>query len=612
MTLLDESGVSPPEAARSSDPVAVAVRLRPPVRAGVTERFASTDPPKGWDLAAHPRLARILRSRKFQFALIVPNQVIFWLVISLGLLGTVVPGLNFGTAITWYIWFCLVFVLMVVVGRAWCVMCPFGGFAEWVQRRAFWTRSQRRLGLGRKLPEPIARYGFLLSVGMFLLLTWIEEYFNIAGPGGPWATSFMVLGIVGGALVFFLVFERRTFCRYFCPLTALIGTVGAMGSAAGFRTRDRELCLDCKTKDCMRGGVNGYGCPWYTWPGSADSNLACGLCSECFKGCPEGNIGFYLQPPLTSVVAPKRRRADVAWAVAVLWGLVIFQQVNATNVYASVDGWLNRLMGLAYPNPVDYVGIIAAVALLMAGIVKVAERLLARRDLGAASSANLAPFPAPAVDVLTRSASGHAGSHPAGTSLSSSLTLASSASLTSGSTPGTLTRSGSSFGDGSDSSVGDGSVGVGAGRGSGSAGVQGAPSDAGFISRKSPFRSYFLPLMYGFIPVVGADYFARQLPKFFKHALRIVPAVGHLFGAGSTSWTLYNTRMLSNAGIVDVQVAVIALGMLASMWASWRISGRELVTISRHPAAARAVAVALPLACGVAAAVLYVIMHAAS
>jgi len=600
MTLLDESGVSPPEAARSSDPVAVAVRLRLPVRAGVTERFVSTDPPKGWDLAAHPRLARILRSRKFQFALIVPNQIIFWLVIFLGLLGTVVPGLNFGTAITWYIWFCLVFVLMVVVGRAWCVMCPFGGFAEWVQRRAFWTRSQRRLGLGRKLPEPIARYGFLLSVGMFLLLTWIEEYFNIAGPGGPWATSFMVLGIVGGALVFFLVFERRTFCRYFCPLTALIGTVGAMGSAAGFRTRDRQLCLDCKTKDCMRGGVNGYGCPWYTWPGSADSNLACGLCSECFKGCPEGNIGFYLQPPLTSVVAPKRRRADVAWAVAVLWGLVVFQQVNATNVYASVDGWLNKLTGLAYPNPVDYLGIIALVALVMAGIVKGAERLLARSDLSAASSANLAPFPAPAVDVLARSApaSEHAGPLTPGTSLTSGLSLTSTASLVSDFSTGTLAM--------------PGGVGVDATGGSGIAGVQGAPPDAGFITRNSPFRSYFLPLMYGLIPVVGADYFARQLPKFFKHALRIVPAVGHLFGAGSTSSALYNTRILSNAGIVEVQVVVIALGTLASMWASWRISGRELVTISRHPAAARAVAVALPLACGVAAAVLYVIMHAAS
>ncbi len=586
MTLLDETGVSSPDAALPADPVKVAIRLRPPVRSGITERFGPTDPQRGWDIAAHPKIARILSNRKFQFALILPNQIIFWLVIFLGILGTVVPGLNFGTAITWYIWFCLVFVLMVAVGRAWCVMCPFGGFGEWVQRRAFWKRTQHRLGLGRKLPEPIARYGFLLSVVSFLLLTWIEEYFNIAGPGGPWATSFMVLGIVGGALLFFLVFERRTFCRYFCPLTALIGTAGATGSVAGFRTRDRQVCLDCKTKECMRGGVNGYGCPWYTWPGSADSNLACGLCSECYKGCPEGNIGLYLQKPLTSVIAPTRRRADVAWAVAVLWGLVIFQQVNATNVYADVDNWLNKGMGLAYPNPIDYIGIIGVVALLMAGIVKGVERLLARRDLEP-PDVNRAPYPSPSAHPILSS----------GPVLTPGVSLASGVSIASG-IPAAPAMA----------LAGGGSTALATWAGSGSDG----PGSSTFVSRTSRFRMYFLPLMYGLIPVVAADYFARQLPKFFKHASRIVPAVGHLFGAGSTSSSLYSTRLLSNPGIVEVQLAVIALGMVASMWASWRISGRELVGISRNAAAARAVALALPLACGVAAGILYVIMHAAS
>jgi hypothetical protein len=496
--------------------------------------------------------------------MILPNQIIFWLVIVLGLLGTVVPGLNFGTAITWYIWFCLVFVMMVVVGRAWCVMCPFGGFAEWIQRRAFWRRTQHRLGLGKKLPEPIARYGFLLSVGSFLLLTWIEEYFNIAGPGSPMATSFMVLGIVASALLFFLVFERRTFCRYFCPLTALIGTVGAMGSVAGFRTRDREVCLSCATKDCMRGGVNGYGCPWYTWPGSADSNLACGLCSECYKGCPEGNIGLFLQKPMTSVVAPTRRRVDVAWAVAVLWGLVVFQQVNATSLYASVDTWLNRVTGLAYPNPIDYLGIIALVALGTAGFVKVAQIYLVN------SGQSVSP---------TIEQTSLAGTPSHGLSLPTSRGSGAEA----------------------DSAVGGAFLGAVA-----------LKSSESFVTKKSTFRLYFLPLMYGLIPVVGADYFARQLPKFFKHASRIIPDVGNLFGDGSVHSRLYSTRLLSNPGIVDVQVTVVLLGMLASIWATRKITHRELLPVSQRPIATRIVTLALPLACGIFAAALYIIMHAAS
>jgi polyferredoxin len=542
MTILapPDQQAATPRAPGLPDPIPVALHLRPPKREGAEARFAGTDPPKGWDVSRHPRVARLLRSRRLQFFLILPNQIVFWLVIFLGLLGTVVPGLNFGTAITWYIWFCLVFVMMVVVGRAWCAMCPFGGFAEWVQRRTFWQRTQRTLGLGRKLPEPIARYGLLISVGSFLLLTWIEEFFNIAGPGNPWDTSYMVLGIVASALLFFLVFERRTFCRYACPLSALIGTVGAMGSAAGFRTRDREVCLSCATKDCMRGGEEGYGCPWYTWPGSADSNLTCGLCSECYKACPSENVGFFLQPPLTSVIAPKRRRADVAWAVALLWGLVVFQQVNATNGYAVLDAWLNRATHLGYPNPIDYLGIIAVVALAFAGIAWGMSRLLGRDP---------SPSTGQVRGVL-----------------------------------GTLLPTGSAVG---------------------------SPSGA-FVDRPSRFRSFFVPLAYGMIPVVGADYFARQLPKFFKHASRIVPAIGAWFGEGSTHSSLYHLRLLSNPGIVAVQVAVIALGTLGSAWATWKIAQRDLAPVSSHPAATRYASVGVAIALGVAAGFLYVIMHAAS
>ncbi len=520
------------ERAAKPDPLSVAVRLQPTRRAGLEERFALTDPEPGLEVTRNPHIARLVRNRKFQFLLIVPNQVVFWTVIFVGIAGTAIPGLNFGAAITWYVWFCLVFVMMVVVGRAWCAMCPFGGFAEWVQRRTFWGRTQKALGLGRKFPEPLARLGFLIPVASFLLLTWIEEFFNIAGPGNPADTSWMVVGIVSSALLFFLVFERRTFCRYVCPLTTLIGTVGSMGSVAGFRTKDREVCLSCRTKDCMRGGDDGYGCPWYTWPGSADSNLSCGLCSECFKSCPEGNVGLFLQRPLTSVVAPRRRRADVAWGIAVLWGLVVYQQFNATNVFASIDGWLNRNMLFPhYPNPVDYAGVIAAGTAVLAGIAWLFSRGFGRAE-----------------------------ATPAGVA-----------------------------------AIGTGT----AGRDS-------------FVDRTSRFRSFFVPLTYGLIPVVGADYFARQLPKFFKHATRVVPAVAHIAGFSSANSTLYGFHILSDGWIVVVQVGVIVAGTAAAAWTTWRIANRELVPVSRSAVGIRLASLGVVLACGATASVLYVLMHAAS
>ncbi|MHB1790105.1 MAG: 4Fe-4S binding protein [Acidimicrobiales bacterium] len=517
-----DTSTSAPVEGSPPDPIAVAVHLRPQVRSGMQDRFAPSDPARGLDVTRNSLVARLVRNRHFQFFLILPNQIVFWAVIFIGILGTTVPGLNFGAAITWYIWFCLVFVMMVVVGRAWCSMCPFGGFGEWVQRHTFWNRSERSIGLGLKFPEPLARIGFLIPVVSFLLLTWLGEFFNNAGPGNPAATSFMVLGIVGSALAFFLVFERRTFCRYICPLTTLIGTVGSMGTVAGFRTRDRDICLKCETKDCMRGGEHGYGCPWYTWPGSADSNLYCGLCSECYKACPHDNVGLYLQKPLTSVVAPNRRRIDVAWGIALLWGLVLYQQVNALSIFGSLDTRLNNAIAFPhYPDPVGYLGIIALLALATAGAVWIIAKLLARRDLD-----------------LT--------------------------------TPGT------------------------------------------FLERGSRFRTFFAPIAYGLIPVIGADYFARQLPKFFKHSTRLVPSVQHVFGASGTQSKLYTLRLLTNPRIVVVQVSVIALGTLAALWTTWRITNRELVPVSRNGVAIRVVTLGLVLVCGLAAGVLYVLMHAAS
>ena len=513
---------TPQAPAAARDPVPITLRLRPPHRDGLQERFGPSDPERGWDLTRNPRIAKLLKDRRFQFLLILPNQIMFWTVIIVGLAGTADPGLNFGTAITWYVWFCLVFMLMVVVGRAWCVMCPFGGFADWIQRRTFWRRTQQTLGLGLKFPEPLARFGFILPVATFLLLTWIEEFFNIAGPGHPSATSWMVVGIVGSALVFFLVFERRTFCRYLCPLTSLIGSVGSMGTVAGFRTKDRDVCLTCQTKDCMRGGENGFGCPWYTWPGSADSNLYCGLCSECYKSCPSGNIGLYLQKPLTSVIQPTRRRADVAWAIALLWGLVVYQQLNAFGWYSSLDGKLNSMLHFPqYPDPVAYLGIIGGVALVIAGIAWAIGKLFARRDI-------------------------------------------------SFSRPGR------------------------------------------FQDKQSQFRAFFVPLTYGLIPVVGADYFARQLPKFFQHATRVVPAVQHMVGArASANSTLYKLNLLTDPRIVAVQVGVIALGTLAALWSTWKISGRDLRPVSRGGIGVRAASLTVVLACGVLAGVLYVLMNAA-
>jgi polyferredoxin len=512
------------EAARpagATDPISVAVRLRPPHREGLEERFTATDPAPTWELTRRPWLARAFASRWFQLAVAGPVTAVFLAIIVSGLVGTSDPTLNF-TAITWYVWFCLVFVTLVAAGRAWCAVCPFGAIGDWFGAQPVFQRFQKAVRLGRPVPDVLARYGFLLSIATFIGLTWIEEFFNVGGPGAPHDTSLLIGGLVLFAAGTFLVFERRSYCRYFCPLTALEGAIGGMGAAAGFRTKDREVCLTCTTKDCMRGGEHGRGCPWYTWPGSAESNLSCAMCGECYKSCPNDNVGLFAQRPMTSVVAPSRRRFDVAIAVLALWGMVLFQQVNATNAYTNLDDKLNSWMGFAhYPNPVDYIGLVALLAAVTAVPVWAISRRYARPG---------ATFPS---------------------------------------------------------------------------------SGTGMLERNSRFRTYLLPLAYGLVPVVAADYFARQLPKFFTFISTALPSIGHPFGMGSTHSSLYNTNLLSGNSIVIAELVVMALGTCAAAWATWRIAGRDLAAVSTNASAVKVASTGFAVACGLAAAYLYVLMHAA-
>ena len=217
----------------------------------------------------------------------------------------------------------------------------------------------------------------------FGLLTWLEEYFQVSDSTSPMRTSWTVIGIIFFALVAFLTLERRSFCRYLCPLGGLIGVLGAGAPLIGFRSRDRRVCRQCTTKDCLRGNDRAYGCPWFNWPGGTDSNINCGLCGECFRACPSGNIGLFVDTPLAGLIRPRDRRADVAWTVAILAGIMAHQHLATTPVYETVDTWANNVMGLPHgPNPFLYLLLSALCTMLLAAPAAVAREMLYRRPPG--------------------------------------------------------------------------------------------------------------------------------------------------------------------------------------------------------------------------------------
>ena len=354
---------------------------------GVADRGdAPDDRPAGYDLTRIPAVAWWLRRRSWQFQLILPNQILFWVVIVVGFAGATGFDDNFATTITWFVWFSLVFVLILLTGRGWCAVCPFGGLAEWLQRGRPWHRDGTAgpgVGRGRPAPARLARYGYATTAVTFGVLTWVEEYYGVSDDESPVRTSWTVIGIIVFAVAVFLALERRSFCRYLCPLGGLIGVLGAGAPVTGFRTRDRAVCRTCTTKECLRGSERAYGCPWFNWPGSSETGINCGLCGECFRSCSSDNVGLFVEKPLAGLTRRQVRRADVAWTVAVLAGVMVHQHLHETAWWESLDGAVNGWTGFPHgPDPLLFVLLTAAYTGVLLLPAWAARRLFYRRPRG--------------------------------------------------------------------------------------------------------------------------------------------------------------------------------------------------------------------------------------
>jgi len=90
----------------------------------------------------------------------------------------------------------------------------------------------------------------------------------------------VVVILVGVVLAVVL---SRAWCRYLCPLGALL-TIGNRVSVFGLRRRQEK---------CSRCGKYPRECRTYTTPGTAD----CVMCGDCVEGCPNGAISFGLRSP---------------------------------------------------------------------------------------------------------------------------------------------------------------------------------------------------------------------------------------------------------------------------------------------------------------------------
>jgi len=281
-----------------------------------------------------PWLQRLVTAPAFQPATQIPLLFLFGIILLLGLVDTAVSGRNLATKLTWTIWWAGIIFTFVLVGRLWCLMCPVGAVNEWASRVARPTRQW---------PKPLRN--LWIANGTFVLLTWADVQLGVVRD--PRVTAWIILLLLIGAAMTGLFFQRRTFCRYLCPITGLIG-IYSMMAPLELRAQRCETCQTHKEKECFIGGAANVGCPMFERLWEMDSNAYCNLCFECVKGCTKDNLVLRVRAFGKDLWEASRRHLDEAALAIVLAGASLFLTAEM------VQPWHDALEGLAGWMPLHF------------------------------------------------------------------------------------------------------------------------------------------------------------------------------------------------------------------------------------------------------------------
>jgi len=294
----------------------------------------------GWriELTRIPLLKRLLRWRGFQPVLMLVTLFGFVLAVMTGLFGTPVGSKNFAIVFVWIVWWALLKIVLVpLTGRLWCTMCPIPAPGEWLQRRGIVVKPRDKpLSLGRKWPRKLDNV-WLQNLGLLVVTTFSPVILTL-----PSITGIVLLAFIVMAVVLSLVFERRVFCRYFCPVGGFVGLYSLV-SPLELRVKDTEVCRNHREKECYLGGAEGYGCPWMVKPWRLRRNAYCGLCAECLKSCPKDNVAVNLRPfGLDLLVKAGRGLGEAYNALIMLTCALIYSAI-----FLGPWGWLKDWAGVS-------------------------------------------------------------------------------------------------------------------------------------------------------------------------------------------------------------------------------------------------------------------------
>ena len=223
----------------------------------------------------------------------------------------------------WAWWWPVYLFLFAFVGRLWCAVCPFMITGEWVRTLSLWIWPRQLLPWPTKWMNKSGAW--VLFIGFVAIYLW-EHLWDL--PHTAYLSAWLLVIIAAGAVLGSVIYERRLWCRYLCPIGGMNGMFAKL-SMLEVRSTQQVCGSQCSTFGCYKGGgatpvtfadalsTEGQatgGCPLYSHPAQLQDNRDCVLCMTCLKACPNRSVQLNLRFPAADLLENHRG----FWAEAAL------------------------------------------------------------------------------------------------------------------------------------------------------------------------------------------------------------------------------------------------------------------------------------------------------
>jgi polyferredoxin len=321
--------------------------------------------PKGFDLLTIPAVRAMMNSKYFPKIFQIPIAAVFGLIGYELLAGPSSAHDNPGTALMWVLWWPLIPILFLFVGRFWCAICPFATLSDFVQKL---------VGVNRPVPAFLKKYGIWIIDATFILITWADHVFGIVS--SPWGSGILLLLITLAVIISGAFFQRRTFCRYLCFLGGLSGNYAQTGMIS--LRANAEICKTCASKAaCFNGTDKAPACPLFSFPRTMESSANCTLCANCIKNCPNDAITLTLRPPTKELWFIRKPKIEESFLAMAIMGIVLIQNITMLEVWEDILSDVENLTGVTN-TALIFTGVFALGVTLPVTLLTLSARIAAR------------------------------------------------------------------------------------------------------------------------------------------------------------------------------------------------------------------------------------------